>query len=55
MDINDFRMVVTVATFVTFVGIVAWAYSGRRKQDYEKAARMALDDDQPGQHNWSGK
>ena len=55
MDLNTFRMLVTVATFVTFVGIVAWAYSGRRKQDYEEAARMALDDDEPRQHNGSGK
>lgn len=45
MDLNDFRMIVTVATFITFVAIVAWAYSGRRRKDYEAAARMALDED----------
>lgn len=54
MDLNDFRMIVTVATFITFVGIVAWAYSGRRRKDYETAARMALDDDRPAQQNGGG-
>ena len=55
MDLNDFRAVVTVATFLTFIGIVAWAYSGRRKKEYEAAARMVLDDDRPIQQNGSGK
>jgi cytochrome c oxidase cbb3-type subunit 4 len=55
MDLNDIRILVTVATFFTFIGIVAWAYSGRRKQAYEQAARMALDDDQPIDQNRSIK
>ncbi len=37
----------TVVVFVLFVGIVAWAWSGRRKKDFEEAARLPLDDDQP--------
>lgn len=37
----------TVIAFVFFVGIVIWAWSGRRKKDFNKAARMALDDDKP--------
>ena len=55
MELNDLRILVTVTAFLTFVGIVAWTYSGRRKQAYEEAARMALDDDQPRQQNGSGK
>ena len=47
MDVNDLRILTTVLAFLTFLGIVAWAYSGRRKKHYETAARMALDDDQP--------
>ena len=35
----------TVIAFVFFVGIVFWAWSGRRKRDFDKASRMALDDD----------
>lgn len=50
MDINDVRTVVTVLTFVAFIGIVWWAYSSRRKKDYEAAARMPLDDDDKPVH-----
>lgn len=45
MDINDLRSVFTVLTFVAFVGIVMWAYSGRRKQAFDEAANLPLDDD----------
>jgi len=30
---------------VIFVGIVIWAWSGKRKKDFDTAARMAMDDD----------
>lgn len=30
-----------------FIGIVIWAYSKRKKADFEEAGRMALDDDKP--------
>ena len=32
---------------LVFIGIVIWAYSKRKKADFEKAGRMALDDDKP--------
>lgn len=35
----------TVVAFVFFVGVVFWAWSGRRKKDFDDAARMALDDE----------
>lgn len=35
----------TVVVFVVFIGIILWAYSGRRKKDFDEAARLALDDD----------
>ncbi|CAG0973192.1 cytochrome c oxidase cbb3-type subunit IV [Burkholderiales bacterium] len=37
----------TVVAFVAFVGIVAWAYSGRRKRAFDEAANapFALPDD----------
>lgn len=47
MDINDLRSVFTLLTFLIFVGIVLWAYSGRRKQAFDEAAKLALDDDAP--------
>ena len=47
MDINDLRSIITVLVFIAFIGIVWWAYSDRRKQAYEEAARSVLDDDMP--------
>ncbi len=35
----------TVVAFVFFVGVVFWAWSGKRKGSFDEAARMALDDD----------
>lgn len=34
-----------------FIGIVIWAYSKRKKADFEEAGRMALDDDKPVQNS----
>ncbi len=45
MDINDLRSLGTVLAFLAFIGIVAWAWSGKRKQSYEEAARLPLEDD----------
>lgn len=45
MDINDIRSIMTAVMFVVFMGIVFWAWSGRRKSDFEAAARLPLDDD----------
>lgn len=41
----------TVIVFVVFIGIVLWAYSGRRKKDFDEAARLPLDDDKPSSTN----
>lgn len=46
MDINDLRIFVTVAAFVTFVGIVLWAYSGKRKAAFDEAARLPFAGDE---------
>ena len=37
----------TVLSFVVFIGIMLWAWSGRRKQDFDAAALepFALPDD----------
>lgn len=39
----------TVIAFVIFIGIVIWAWSGRRKEDFDEAARMAMDEDKSDQ------
>ncbi|MDQ9170514.1 cbb3-type cytochrome c oxidase subunit 3 [Oxalobacteraceae bacterium R-40] len=46
--IIDMRSVVTVASFITFLGIVWWAYSSRRRESFEQAAYLALNDDDLG-------
>ncbi len=45
MDINLMRSAMTAVLFVVFIGIVLWAWSARRKDDFEAAARLPLDDD----------
>ena len=37
----------TILVMVAFIGIVIWAFSSRRKKDFDEAARLALDDDEP--------
>ena len=47
MDINDLRTISTLLAFVAFVGLVGWAYSSKRKRDFDEAAMLPLDDDEP--------
>jgi len=50
MDINDLRSLVTVLAFVSFAGIVGWAWSGRRRAAFEEAANLPFtEDDASGQ------
>ena len=46
MDINDMRGLSTLLMFVAFMGIVFWAYSKRRKNDFEEAANLPFADDE---------
>ncbi|HMM53790.1 MAG TPA: cbb3-type cytochrome c oxidase subunit 3 [Candidatus Desulfobacillus sp.] len=46
MDINDLRSIVTVLSFVTFVGIVLWAWSGRRRQAFDEAANLPFNEEE---------
>lgn len=44
--------IMTGLLMLIFLGIVVWAYSGRRRRDFEEAARLPLDDDsQPPREN----
>ena len=45
MEINDLRSIVTVVSLITFVGIVAWAWSRRNQADFDEAARLPFGDD----------
>jgi len=37
--------IVTATLLLVFLGGWAWAWSPRRRQDFEEAARLPLDDD----------
>ncbi|MDO8888944.1 MAG: cbb3-type cytochrome c oxidase subunit 3 [Hydrogenophaga sp.] len=45
MDINDLRSIVTLISFLTFLGIVAWAWSKRNKDRFEEAAQLPFQDE----------
>jgi cytochrome c oxidase cbb3-type subunit 4 len=49
MDLDTLRSVITVLSFATFIGIVLWAYSGRRKTGFDQAARSVFQEDDGGE------
>ena len=44
-DINTLRAMATVLSFITFIGIVVWAYSRRNAADFDEAARLPFEQD----------
>ena len=46
MDAGDWRGIFTLVMLVLFIGICIWAWSGRRKADFDAAAQIPLDDEQ---------
>lgn len=49
MELNDLRSLITLLAFLSFLGIVLWAYSARRKPEFARIARSVLEDEEPGQ------
>ena len=45
MTLITFQSIWSVVILVTFLGIIYWAYSGKRKEDFEEAANLPLEDD----------
>jgi cytochrome c oxidase cbb3-type subunit 4 len=46
MDINEFRGAVTAITMLAFLGVWVWAWSKRRKVDFDASAKLPLEEDQ---------
>jgi cytochrome c oxidase cbb3-type subunit 4 len=44
-DINTLRSIATVASFITFIGILVWAYSRRNAADFEEASKLPFEQD----------
>jgi cytochrome c oxidase cbb3-type subunit 4 len=45
MDITTLRIAATLACFVTFVGIIVWAFSRRNAAGFQEAAQLPFDQD----------
>lgn len=45
MDINDLRGIATILTMVAFLAVVFWAYSSKRKSDFDEAANLPFADE----------
>jgi len=46
MNVNDLRIAVTVVSLFAFLGLMVWAWSGRRGPAFEEAARLPLADEE---------
>jgi len=44
----NFDIALTVVLFITFIGIIVWAWSPARKRDFNDAAHLVVDDDIDG-------
>jgi cytochrome c oxidase cbb3-type subunit 4 len=45
LDVNTLRSIATVAGFITFIGILVWAYSSQNAADFDEAAKLPFDQD----------
>lgn len=45
MDINTLRIIATVVSFIAFIGIVVWAWSRKRENDFKDAANLPFEQD----------
>ena len=46
MNLAMFHSFWTVGALIIFIGIIIWAFSKKRHQDFEEASRLPLEDDQ---------
>jgi len=45
MDINTLRGLSTIFVMIAFFAICLWAYSSKKKQDFDDAANLPFQDD----------
>lgn len=55
MDTIMFHSFWTLASLLVFIGIVLWAFSGKRKKSFDQAARLPLEDDEDTKSSRSGE
>ncbi len=44
--VSDARSAITLLSMLSFIGIVAWAWSARRKSDFDEAAMLPFADEE---------
>ena len=47
MDINILRGIVTAVLMGLFIALCVWAWSSKRKPDFDEAAQLPFSDDEP--------
>jgi cytochrome c oxidase cbb3-type subunit IV len=45
MDVNTLRILATLASFATFIGIAWWAYARKNGARFDEAARIPFEQD----------
>ena len=51
MDINTLRGIATIVVMATFFGICIWAWSSKRRKDFDEAANLPFADDDQHRHD----
>ncbi|GGI75447.1 cytochrome oxidase [Shewanella hanedai] len=46
MDYGTIQGIITIVVMFTFIGIFAWAYSSRRKDQFDEAANLVFSEDE---------
>lgn len=46
MDYGTLQGILTAIVMATFVGIFAWAYSSRRREQFDEAANLVFSDEE---------
>lgn len=49
MDQGTIGSIFTVIVFVSFVGVIIWAFSGRNKKSFDEAANLPFADEEKHQ------
>ena len=51
MTFTLFQSIWTIVVMITFLGIVFWAFSKKRKSAFDEAARLPFEDEQTIENN----
>jgi cytochrome c oxidase cbb3-type subunit 4 len=55
MDQSTVGSIFTVIVFVSFVGVIIWAFSGRNKKSFDEAANLPFADEDKEKHKSTKK